>query len=71
MALQKRQAEMLEKYCFRLSSICSDDNKIAFYTGFDDYKTLIACFKFLGPAVNSLTYWDSGSYSAKQEEVEP
>ena len=60
MVLQKKQAELLEQYCFRLSSICNDDSKIAFYTGFPDYKTFMACFNFLGPAVNNLIYWDSG-----------
>ena len=54
------QAELFEQYCFRLSSICNDDSKIAFYTGFPDYKTLMACFNFLGPAADNLTYWDSG-----------
>ena len=60
MVLQKRQAELLEHYCFRSSSIYNDDSKIAFYTGFPDYKTLMTCFNFLGPAVDNLTYWDSG-----------
>ena len=36
MVLQKRQAELLEHYCFLLSLICNDDCKIAFYTGFPD-----------------------------------
>ena len=63
MVLQKKQAELLEQYCFRLNSICNDDNKILFYTGFPDYKTFMACFNFLGPAVNNLTYWDSGKQS--------
>ena len=60
MVLQKRQVKLLEHYCYRPSSICNDDSKIAFYTGFPDYKTLMACFNFLRPAVDNLTYWDSG-----------
>ena len=60
MVLQKKQVELIEQYCFRLSSICNDDSKVAFYTGFPDYKTFMACFNFLGPADNNLIYWDSG-----------
>ena len=56
MVLQNKQAELLEHYCFRLSSICNDDSKMAFYTGFPDYKTFMACFNFLGPAVINLIY---------------
>ena len=41
---------------FRLASIASDDQKVT-YTGFPSYKALMACFKFLGPGVNSLVYW--------------
>ena len=40
-----------EQYCFRLRSICNDDSKVAFYTGFPDYTTFMACFNFLGPAI--------------------
>ena len=40
MVLQKRQAELLEHYCFQQSLICNDDSKIAFYTGFPDHETL-------------------------------
>ena len=38
MVLQKKQVELLEQYCFRLSSICNDDSKVAFYAGFPNYK---------------------------------
>ncbi len=34
----------------------SDESKICFYTGFPNYATLLACYQFLGPAVNSLVY---------------
>ena len=29
------------------------------YTGFPDYASLRACFDYLGPAVNQLSYWSS------------
>lgn len=44
---------------FRVSSIISDDKKVQFYTGFASYKLFKACYDFLGPAVENLTYWDS------------
>lgn len=44
----------------RISSVMYDDKKIRFYTGFSSYKLFKACYNFLGPAVDNLTYWDSG-----------
>ena len=44
---------------FWLSNIEHDDRKVQFYTGFPNYRTLKACYDFLGPAVNSLHYWGS------------
>jgi len=32
---------------------------LSFYTGFPSHSALMACFKFLGPAVNELIYWNS------------
>ena len=36
------------------------DKKIQLYTGFASYKMFKVCYDFLGPAVDNLTYWDSG-----------
>ena len=42
------------KYC--LAIIKSDESKIGFYTGFPNHATLLACYRFLGAAVNCLVY---------------
>ena len=52
----KKKVEALK---FRLSSIQDDDKQIQFYTGFPTYSNYLACFNFLGPAVNCLCYWGS------------
>lgn len=44
---------------FTLSNIADNDKKVSFYTGFPSYKALMAFYKFLGPAVYNLTYWNS------------
>jgi hypothetical protein len=43
-----------EKQRFRTSSISDDNAKVRFYTGFSTFSALLACFKFLGPAVDHL-----------------
>ena len=43
-----------------ISSVIFDDKKIQFYAGFASYKMFKACYDFLGPAVDNVTYWDSG-----------
>ena len=43
---------------FRLSNFTTDRD-VRFYTGFPNYRSLMAFYKFLGPAVNCLSYWDS------------
>ena len=43
----------------RLSIICNSNSKIQFCTGFHKYSTLMALYKLLHPAVNSLNYWGS------------
>ena len=43
---------------FRLSNFATDRD-IRFYTGFPNYRSLMAFHKFLGLAVNSLSYWGS------------
>ena len=44
---------------FSLVNIADNDKKVSFYTGFPTNATLMACFKFLGPTVNQLIYWNS------------
>ena len=43
---------------FSLANI-ADDKRVSFYTGFPTHPALMACFKFLGPVVNQLIYWNS------------
>ncbi len=43
----------LDKQKFRLRNIASDDRKVCFDTSFPSYKSLMACFEFLGPAAHS------------------
>ena len=50
-----KQANALSK--FTLSS--SIANKISFCTGFPDHASLMTCYKFLGPSVYNLKYWNS------------
>ena len=50
---------------FSISMFAHDDCKVAFYTGFSTYHDFMACFHYLGPAVNNLIYWSSKSQ--KQE----
>lgn len=49
-----RQETALSK--FTLSNV---GHKISFYTGFPDLASLMACYKFLGPSVHNLKYWNS------------
>ena len=44
---------------FSLTNIADNDKKVSFYTGFPTHAALMACFKFLGPGVNQLIYWNS------------
>ena len=52
----KEQGLVLTQQKFRLSSMEGDDDKIDFYTGLPSYGALIALYKFLGPAVDTLRY---------------
>ena len=65
----KEELSQLKSKCnklqFRIESISNDDNKIRFYTGFSTFPLLLACFNFLGPSVNNLTYWSTGTSEAK------
>lgn len=53
--------QQLRSARFSLYNISSDDAKISFYTGFPSYAALEVCYKFLGPAVNNLIYWNGKS----------
>ena len=57
---------------FRISSVmyAYDDKKIQFYTGFPSYKLFKAWYDFLRPAVDNLTYWDSGKSTESVAGVE-
>ena len=52
----KEQEQALTQQKFRLGSMEGDDDKITFYTGLPSYGSLIALYKFLGPAVDTLCY---------------
>ena len=41
---------------FRLANISHDMKMVTFHTGFPSFGTLKACFEYLGPAVNHLSY---------------
>ena len=50
------QCSLLGK-AFGINNISDDNGAVHFYTGLPDYQTFLACFDFLGPAVNQLQYW--------------
>ena len=52
---------------FRLQDISNNDSLVRFYTGFYTYETLLTFYDFLGPSVNSLTYWGSKSTKTKRQ----
>ena len=52
----KRENDSLK---FTLDNIAYNDKKVSFYTGFPSRAALMVFFKFLGPAVNELIYWNS------------
>ena len=52
----KEQGQALTQQKFRLASMEGDDDKIAFYTGLPSYGALVALYKFLEPAVNTLLH---------------
>ena len=58
----------LEQQKFRLSNIADSDKMVAFYTGFPSHAALVACFKFLGPAVDHLCYSDSSNEGASMKK---
>lgn len=50
---------------FSINNIAGSDQKVAFYTGFPTFVSLEAFYKFLGPAVDELIYWNSQQKSFK------
>ena len=44
---------------FTPANIADNDKRVSFYTGLPMYAALMACFKFLGPVVSELIYWNS------------
>ena len=42
---------------FCIEDIAHDDGLVRLYTGFISYCVLLNFYKFLGPAVNDLSYW--------------
>ena len=54
---------------FRIELFVQNDEAINFYTGFENYQVLLACFKFLGDDVNHLQYVGSTSKSTTHAEA--
>ena len=53
---------------FCIEQIADNDAAIHFYSGFNDYSTLIICFEFLGKSVDHLKYWGSKSKVPSMEK---
>ena len=49
---------------FRLANISHVDKMVAFYTGFPSFATMKACFEYLGPAANYLSYKEKNENDA-------
>ncbi len=60
--------QKLDSSLFRVSNISQDDQKIQFYTGFPNYSTLVACYEFLDPGVESLNYWGSSKHTISERK---
>jgi len=54
--MKEQLSQLKHALKFSLVNIADNDKKVSFYTGFPTYTILMACFKFLGPAVNQLIY---------------
>ena len=52
-----KQEVLSAKFCLD-NYIASSNKKVSFYTGFPSIAPLNACFNYLGPSVNELTYWN-------------
>ncbi|XP_003386507.1 PREDICTED: uncharacterized protein LOC100637207 [Amphimedon queenslandica] len=56
----------LESCKFCLSYVVAR-NKETYYTGFPSLQSLNACYRFLGPAVDNLIYWNGGKSEIKAD----
>ena len=56
--------EKFDHMQFRLANISHDDKMVAFYTGFPSFATMKACFEYLGPAANYLSYKEKNESDA-------
>lgn len=71
-----KQLEEYEKKKFTLKKFKDDDSAIQFYTGFPNYKALMAVYEYLEPKVGKLQYWrnrfqDSKNYQEKGKKPGP
>ena len=69
--LNKLQGELDEakRAPFRVECVAHDDTLISLYTGFPSYDVLLSFYKFLGPAVNALTYWGTSRKTQKKRRM--
>ena len=61
----------VEESKFRLENFKHDDKQVLFYTGFQSYSSLMACYNYLGPSVNCLEYWGSKRTDTTQDDKRP
>ena len=54
---------------FSIEQIAEDKGLVRFYTGFEDYNTLMICYKFLGPCVHHLHYWSKRNGEREIQET--
>ena len=57
--LKQEVFNLKQEYTLSKFTLSNFTDKISFYTGFPSYESLMACYKFLGPTVNNLKYWNS------------
>ena len=62
--LENEMKEKCDHMQFRLTNISHDDKMVAFYTGFPSFATMKACFEYLGPAANYLSYKEKNENDA-------
>ena len=58
----KQKYTKLEERLFCLKTIAKNDSLITFYTGFPNYKTMVALYEFLDPGASgeNIKFWSSG-----------
>ena len=57
-----------EKQLFRVENISNDNSKVKYYTRFSTFSALMVCYNVLGPSVNKLNYWSSGTSELKSNK---